>query len=181
MDPRTQLDAILPLLGALVAPLTDSQLEASTACSTFAVRNILEHMIGGATMFAAAFRGESPGDAAAGTDLVAAFPTAMADLRQAVHAPGALDRTVAAPFGDIPGEAFARFVALDGLIHGWDIATATGQAYDPPAAVVADVDAFARQAISDDMRSAGMFAAPVDPPSGASPLVQLVAFTGRHI
>ena len=45
----------------------------------------------------------------------------------AIRSPGALDRTVAAPFGDTPGEAFARFVVLDGLVHGWDLATATGQ------------------------------------------------------
>ena len=62
----------------------------------------------------------------------------------AMRSPGALDRTIAAPFGDVPGETFARFVALDGLVHGWDIATATGQAYDPPADLVAEIDAFAR-------------------------------------
>ncbi len=181
MDPRAQLDDIMPLLAALVAPLTAAQLDAPTACSTFAVRDVLEHMIGGATAFAAAFRGDAPAGPAPGGDLVAAFPTAMADLQRAVHEPGALDRTISAPFGDIPGDAFARFVALDGLVHGWDIATAIGQPYNPPAHVVADVDAFARQAISEDMRSAGMFAAPVDPPDGASPLVQLVAFTGRNV
>ncbi len=83
------------------------------------------------------------------TDLVAAFPVAMAELHAAVHSPGALDRTINAPFGEVPGDVFARFVAMDGLVHGWDIATATGQAYDPPAALVSAVDAFTRQAISD--------------------------------
>lgn len=181
MDPRTQLDEILPMLNELVGSLSDAQLDAPTACSKFAVRDILEHMIGGATMFAGAFRGVAPLDRAGETDVVAAFPAAMADLQQAVHSPGALERTIAAPFGDVPGDAFARFVALDGLVHGWDIATATGQPYEPPAAVVAEVDAFTRQAISEDMRDGDTFAAPVDPPAGASPLIQLVAFTGRQV
>jgi uncharacterized protein (TIGR03086 family) len=181
MDPRNQLDEILPLLNTLVAPLDGSQLDAPTPCANFAVRNILEHMIGGATMFAAAFRGEAPAAPGAATDVVAAFPGAMAELRSAVHSPGALERTIAAPFGDVPGETFARFVAMDGLVHGWDIATATGQPYDPPAGVVAEVDAFTRQALSDDMRNGDTFAAAVDPPAGASALVQLVAFTGRHV
>jgi uncharacterized protein (TIGR03086 family) len=144
------------------------------------VRNVLEHMIGGATAFAAAFRGDAPVAPGAVTDPIDAFPTAMAGLRAAVHAPGALDRTITAPFGEVPGETFARFVALDGLVHGWDIATATGQPYDPPADVVAAVNAFSRQAISADMRG-GPFAAAVDPPADASALVQLVAFTGRTI
>jgi uncharacterized protein (TIGR03086 family) len=180
MDPRTQLDEILPLLNELVAPLDETQLGAPTACSTFTVRNILEHMIGGATVFAAAFRGEAPPAPAEG-DLVAAFPAAMANLREAVRSPGALERTISAPFGDLPGDAFARFVAMDGLVHGWDIATATGQPYDPPAAVVAEVDAFARQAISADLRDGDTFAAATEPPAGSSALVQLVAFTGRDV
>jgi len=181
MDPRNQLDEILPLVNQLVAPLDDAQLDAPTSCAKFAVRDVLEHMIGGATTFAAAFRGDPPPDQSGGSDVVSAFPAAMADLQQAVRSPGALDRTIRAPFGDVPGDAFARFVALDGLVHGWDIATATGQPYDPPAPVVAEVDAFARQAISEDMRDGDTFAAPVDPPAGASPLVQLVAFTGRRV
>ena len=181
MDPRNQLDEILPLLNELVAPLDDAQLDAPTSCAKFAVRDVLEHMIGGATMFAAAFRGEAPVDPAETTDLVATFPTAMAELLSAVHSPGALDRTISAPFGEVPGDVFARFVAMDGLVHGWDIATATGQPYDPPAKIVAEVDSFTRQAISEDMRDGDTFAAAAEPPAGASALVQLVAFTGRQV
>jgi uncharacterized protein (TIGR03086 family) len=104
----------------------------------------------------------------------------MAGLRAAVHSAGALERTIAAPFGDVSGETFARFVALDGLVHGWDIATATGRHYDPPATVVAAVTGFARQALTDDLRNGDTFAAAVDAPAGSSPLTQLVAFTGRQ-
>jgi uncharacterized protein (TIGR03086 family) len=181
MDPRTQLDEILPMIDTLVASLDGAQLDAQTPCAEFKVRNVLEHMIGGATMFAAAFRGETASATPGGSDLVGTFSAAMAELRDAVHSPGALDRTIAAPFGDVPGESFARFVAMDGLVHGWDIATATGRPYDPPATIVAEVDAFARQAIADGMRDGDTFAAAVDPPAGASPLVQLVAFTGRQV
>jgi len=66
-------------------------------------------------------------------------------------------------------------------VHGWDIATATSQSHDPPAAVVREVDMFARQAITDDMRDGDTFAAPVDPPAGATPLEQVMAFTGRTV
>jgi uncharacterized protein (TIGR03086 family) len=181
MDPRDQLDQILPLLDQLVAALDDVQLDAPTSCAKFAVRDVLGHMVGGATMFAAAFRGQAPTPPGDATDLVAAFPNAMAELRAAVRSPGALERTIAAPFGEVPGDVFARFVAMDGLVHGWDIATATGQRYDPPTALVAEVDTFARQAISDDLRDGDTFAAAVEPPAGASPLVRLVAFTGRQV
>ena len=177
MDPIAQLDAIVPLLDELVASVDETGLDVPTPCAQFTLRQVLEHMVGGATMFAASFRGVPPGPAP--DDVLAGFPKAMADLQDAVRTPGALERTIVAPFGEIPGEAFARFVALDGLVHGWDIATATGQSYDPPAEVVAAVDAFARQAIGAGMRDGGSFGAPVEPPAGASPLVALVAFTGR--
>jgi len=141
---------------------------------------VLEHMVGGATMFAAAFRGTEPPDSLP-VDAVAAFPTAMDGLLDAVKSPGALDRTIHAPFGEVPGETFARFVALDGLVHGWDIATSTGRPYEPAADVVAAVDAFAREAIGDAFRDGDTFAAATEPPPGASPVEQLAAFTGRTV
>lgn len=181
MDPRDQLDAIVPLLNDLVADLDTSQLGASTPCASFDVRQVLEHMIGGGTAFAAAFRGEAAGEAPSTDDILGAFQSAMAELQAAMRSPGALERTIAAPFGEVPGETFARFVALDGLVHGWDIATATGQTYDPPAEVVREADAFARQAIGDDMRDGDTFAAATVAPPGAAPIVHLVAFTGRSV
>lgn len=181
MDPVAQLDVIVPLLDELVATLDDDALDASTPCVNFNVRQVLEHMIGGATMFAAAFRGAAPGDGAPLDDVVASFPAVMAELQDAMRSPGALERTIAAPFGEVPGETFARFVALDGLVHGWDIATATGQTYDPPAEVVAEVDAFAHQALGEGMRDGDTFAAALPPPAGASDLTRLIAYTGRQV
>ena len=182
LDPRDQLREILPLVLDLVGHLDDEQLDAPTPCAGFTVRGVLEHMVGGATQFAAAFRGEDPpSPPSAPVDAVGAFPAAMANLEAAVSSPGALERNIAAPFGDVPGEVFARFVAMDGLVHGWDLATATGQSYDPPARVVEDVLAFTRGALGDDLRDGDTFAAAVTPPAGASPLVQLVAFTGRRV
>ena len=180
MDPRDQLRQILPLVSGLVEGLDDEQLSAKTPCASFTVQGVLEHMIGGARQFAAAFRGEEPEAGAAPDDLVAAFPAAMTELESAIASPGALERTIAAPFGEVSGETFARFVAMDGLVHGWDIATATNQAYDPPEDVVADVDGFARVALTDDLRDGDTFASAVEPPAGASTLVRLVAFTGRR-
>jgi uncharacterized protein (TIGR03086 family) len=104
--------------------------------------------------------------------------TALNDLTGAISAPGALDRTIAAPFGDVDGETFARFIVLDGLVHGWDMATATGQPYAPPDELVAAVDSFAHQAI-DPLRDGTTFAAAVDPPAGATPIERLAAYTGR--
>jgi uncharacterized protein (TIGR03086 family) len=182
MDPNAQLDQIVPLLSDLVASLDERQLGAPTPCANFDLRQVLEHMIGGATVFAAAFRGDEPtGGPPDEGDVLAAFPKAMGELQDAMRSRGALERTIAAPFGEVPGEVFGRFVALDGLVHGWDIAIASGQRYDPPADIVAAVDAFAREAITDGMRDGDTFARATPVPEGASAIERVVAFTGRTV
>ena len=145
MDPLTQLAQLGPHLGGVVAGITPDQLDDPTPCDDYTVRGVLEHMVGGATDFAAAYRGEAPKDPDL-SDPLGGFGPVLGDLVAAISAPGALEQTVAAPFGEVPGDTFARFVVLDGLVHGWDLATATGQPYDPPDELVAAVDAFAHQA-----------------------------------
>ena len=105
----------------------------------------------------------------------------MVDLLDAVHSPGAGERTIATPMGAVPGSVFTRFVVFDGLVHGWDLATATNQPYAPPEALVREVDAFARQALSDGMRDGDTFAAEKSAPAAASELEKVVAFSGRTI
>jgi uncharacterized protein (TIGR03086 family) len=178
MDPLSQLDQLAPLLAGVVGGISPGQLDRPTPCAEFTVKGVLDHMIGGATTFAAAYRGETPTEPDL-ADVLAGFGPTLADLGAAISAPGALDRTVAASFGEVSGETFARFVVLDGLVHGWDLATATGQAYDPPAELVAAADEFAHGMI-DALRDGQTFAAAVEPAADASPIERLVAYTGRR-
>lgn len=177
MHPLVQFEQLGPLLGGVIAGIRPDQLDAPTPCDAFTVRGVLEHMIGGGTAFAALYRGEPPEDPSF-DDPLAGIQAALGELAAAISAPGALDRTIEAPFGTIDGATFARFVVLDGLVHGWDMATATGQPYEPPVELVAAVDAFARQAL-DPLRDGDTFGAAVEPPPGSSPIEALAAYTGR--
>jgi uncharacterized protein (TIGR03086 family) len=183
MDGVQQLDQIIPLLESLVAEIAPQQLTASTPCANFTVSGVLEHMIAGATAFAPAFRGEpSPVEP---VQVEGTTPQrwrhAMEQLATAIHTSGAQDRTIASPLGDVSGATFARYVAFDGLIHGWDLAVATGQRYAPPEDLVAEVDAFARGFLQPAMRDGDTFAEETHPPATTSPLERLVAFSGRSI
>jgi uncharacterized protein (TIGR03086 family) len=178
MEVLDQLDELGPLLAAVVGRIRADQLDNPTPCANFAVRGVLEHMIGGATTFAAAFRGAEPGHPAT-TDVLAAFGPTLTELAEAMHGGGALDRTIRAPFGEVPGATLARFVVLDGLVHGWDLATATAQSYEPPDVLVAESEAFAREAL-EPLRDGETFAAAVAPPPAATPIQRLAAFTGRR-
>jgi uncharacterized protein (TIGR03086 family) len=185
MGPLEQLDELEPLLGRVASGITADDLDAPTPCANFTVRGVLGHMVGGAVQFAAAFRGETPpevsADIAEDPDVVARTGTALSGLMAAIRSPGALDRAVAAPFGEMPGDAFARFVVLDGLVHGWDLATATQQTYEPSAALVAAVNAFAHRAIAPAMRDGDTFADALEAPAGATSMERLASFTGRRI
>jgi uncharacterized protein (TIGR03086 family) len=179
MDPRDQLAEVGPLLAGVVSGITPDQLDASTPCAAFTVRGILEHMIGGATLFAAAYNGEQANEPDT-TDPLASFLPALGGLAESINRPGALDQTLDTPFGPTPGDAFARYVALDGIVHGWDLATATGQAYEPDAQLVAEIESHARQ-ILDPLRDGDTFKTAVEPPADATPIERLAAYTGRNV
>lgn len=187
MDTQEQLEVILPSLVDIAAHITPDQMGNPSPCADFDVRGVCNHMIGGARFFAAQLRGEpapeppAPGTDLAGDDPATTFAAAMDELLAATRTPGAYERTVVAPFGAVPGAVVARFLTLDGMVHAYDLATATGQVYAPPEELVAEVLAFAEQAIAPEMRDGDTFAAATTPPPDASTLVRLVAFTGRAV
>jgi uncharacterized protein (TIGR03086 family) len=185
MDALAQLDELMPQLMGIVDGITAEQLGDPTPCASYDVRGVLEHMVGGASTFAPAFRGETPdpggSDAAATTDIRDRWRAAMVDLGGAVQSHGAMDRTIDSPFGPVPGADFARYLAFDGLMHGWDLATATGQKFAPRDELVASIATYARGLLTPEMRDGDTFAAETAPPPDASPLERLVAFSGRTI
>lgn len=178
MDVLSQLDELGPLLAGVVGGIAPAQLDEPTPCGELNVRGVLQHMVDGATTFTAVFGGTAP-EPGEPTDVLAAFAPALGALSGAIHAPGALERTIDSPLGSVGGETFARFVVLDGLVHGWDLATATGQRYDPSDALVADVRSFADGALTTMRGDA--FAPPTEPPASATPIERLAAFTGRRV
>lgn len=187
MDTFEQLDGVIPPLGALIQGTRPDQLDAPTPCASFRVRDLLGHFVGNLDSVADGLRGEPmPGTLAPrpemlGDDPAATFERVTKDLIAAAREPGAMERVLRVPFGDVPGGVLLQFIAFDLVMHAWDLATATGQAYDPPQDLVAAADAFARAAIAPEWRDGDTFAAEVEPPDGASPLERLVAFSGRRV
>lgn len=178
MDPIKQLEQLGPHLGGVVAGISAEQLDLPTPCAKFDVRGVLEHMIGGAIVFAAGLRGEDA-PAPEVSDPLGSFGPALGDLVSAITLPGVLQRTVAAPFGEVSGDKFCRFVVLDGLVHGWDLAVATGQPYEPSDELVAAASDFAHETL-DPLRDGDTFAQSVEPAAGASPIERLANYTGRR-
>ena len=91
--------------------------------------------------------------------------------------PGRSTRPAPCPT-DRPGSVYAGHRFIDVLIHGWDLATATGQdATLDPELVDAAYGLLEDQA--DMVRASGMFGEDILVPAGVGPQTQLLAFIGR--
>jgi uncharacterized protein (TIGR03086 family) len=179
-----QLEDIVPAITGLAGNVRPDQFDNATPCAGYRVRDLFDHLIGGASQFAPQLRGEPVGAVPSGLtdqDRPAALKDALAELLDATKAPGAAERTVNLPFGPVPGSVLVRFLTIDGMVHATDLARATDQTYEPDDALTSHVLASAQQLIAPEMRDGDTFAAETPVPDDASSLTKLVAFTGRAI
>ena len=185
MDSTEQLSYILPTLSSVVDRIYQHELPNRTPCERFTVHDVIDHMIVLGGTFAYQFRGEEPPTIEApgvyGWVPAPEFRQTMDDLLAAVKSPGALDRTIDTPMGPMPGETFARRVAFDGLVHGWDLASSTGNRFELPSGVVDAVETFAHAALTDDMRDGDTFKDAKAAPPGATGIERIAAFSGRAV
>lgn len=184
MNPSAQLRPAADALAALIAGTTPDQLDNATPCSEWAVRDLLNHLVGGAHMFAGAFAGSAPAAPDGpvdllGDDLSATWQSAADTLAASIDAPGALDNLVPMPWGPTPGAVVYEILKFDVVMHAWDLARATGQEVVLPDDLVEGTLAVAQQLISPEMRASGAFGPEVAAPQGAGAIERLAAFTGR--
>lgn len=186
VDGAVQLEQVVPRLGALVVQVTPADLTLRTPCTRWSTHDLLNHVIGGADMFAGALTGGPAWDIsgrlpdATGDNPAAAFEAAATRFGESAAQPGAMERVLALPVGAMTGRTFLRFVAFDLLVHTWDLATTLDQPVDVPEDLVAEADRFARHVLGNWTRDGVNFTDEVSAPDGAGPLERLIAYTGRE-
>ena len=185
MDLTAVYERSLAATGRLVDGVQPEQLQDPTPCQAWDLRLLLHHVIGANFMFAGVAAGGIMDPGGEMPDLTTLDPSAVyAESAAAVLAawrePGALDRRCHLSFGDMPARATMAIHLLDTVVHGWDVAKATGQdtTIDPELAAAALV--VAEGMISDALRATGAFGPPVPVPADAPVGDRLVAFTGRR-
>ena len=151
-----------------------SDLESQTPCDEWAMSDLLNHMLETQNYFAAAGRGEDASPPGAtppkllSDDPKADFERACGEVVAAFSQEGVVEKT-----GPALGIAFA-----DALLHGWDVARATGQDAKMPA----DLPGPALEAIhgrfTEEQRK-GVFKPEISVGDDASPQDRLLAYTGR--
>ena len=172
---------------AVLAGIRDDQLAAPTPCPGFSVADLLDHLSGLSLAFTLAATKDPLPDGGQpsvdGSDLSPAWreeiPTALDRLAAAWARPTAYDGlTMAGPI-EMPAP-IAALVALDEVVvHGWDLARATGQPYAPDDSVVLAALGFASGFEPPTEAGAGPFGPPVPVPSSAPALDRLAGATGR--
>ncbi|MFH9136852.1 TIGR03086 family metal-binding protein [Streptomyces sp. NPDC017524] len=199
---------------ALLGPVDDSRLDGPTPCPDYAVRELLGHLAGLATAFRDAARKDLGASTAVSPDAAlpvldddwrAALPRRLDEMAAAWRSPGAWTGTTRAGGVELPAEV-AGAVALNELVvHGWDLARATGQPYAAGEAELRSCEALLAPAEEDgpggpdgasdpggprgaggaddtggSEGSDGLFGMPVPVPDGAPPLDRVIALSGRR-
>ncbi|MEV8125742.1 TIGR03086 family metal-binding protein [Streptomyces sp. NPDC085944] len=176
------------ILARLADGVREDRLADPTPCPDLAVRNLLGHLTG----LAVAFRDAARKDLGPTTDTSpeASVPDigpgwreelakVLGELADAWREPDAWTGTTRAGGIDLPGAVAGAVVADELVIHGWDLARATGQEYAPdPAALRAAYGLLAAAAEESD-RDQGMFGPVVAVPADAPLLERAVGLSGR--
>ncbi|HEY1636687.1 MAG TPA: TIGR03086 family metal-binding protein [Acidimicrobiales bacterium] len=179
---RDALAAMRPV----VAAIDPRQMTEPTPCADWNVGELLNHLVSGNWWAAELARGATidgvgsrlDGDQL-GADPLDAYDRSAEAAAAAFEAPGALDAPCAVSYGPVPGSVYAAHRFIDVLIHGWDLAAATGQDRTlDPALVDACWGEVEPQA--EMFRSTGMFGGDISIPPSADPQTRLLAALGRR-
>src|SRR5206468_9616178 len=96
-----------------------------------------------------------------GDDYKQAFKASAAHATEVFEAPGALDKIITLPFGEMPAGVALNIAIFDLTTHAWDLAKATGQSTALDAEVLGTALELAQGMLSDDFRAMGLFGQPV--------------------
>lgn len=166
--------------------VTDEQLTAPTPCANLRLDALVAHIGGLALAFTAAARK----DFGPLTDTVPTFeieldenwrteyPARLAELARAFGDPEAWEGMTRAGSVDFPGEVAGIVALTEVVVHGWDVARASGQSYDVDAQTAEAVLPHVTQIAAEDPVE-GLFDAAVPVADDAPVMDRIVALTGR--
>jgi uncharacterized protein (TIGR03086 family) len=149
-------------------------LTASTPCSEWTLRDLLNHVLETQRYFVSAARGEDaspPGPTPPDTvssNPAQDFAEVRAEMIGVFSADGVIEKT-----GPALPIAFA-----DALVHGWDIARATGQDATMPDGLADAAYKLIHGKFTDEQRK-GLFGPEIPVADDVTPQQRLLAYTGR--
>ncbi|WP_127552000.1 TIGR03086 family metal-binding protein [Actinoplanes sp. OR16] len=175
------IDEAAPAVTGVVRGTRDSQLGAATPCAEFRVRDLLNHLLQVAVNFQALARREdadwAPGPDRLTGDWRETFAADVQRVRAGWSDPDVLDGV--SPGMGLPQRVLGLMLVVDLVVHGWDLARATGQDYAVPPRLLAATTEFLG-IMAETGRQMGAFGPEVAAPDDAGELERLLALTGRN-
>lgn len=178
------LKAALANTTRLVHGITDDQWDMETPCQKWNVRQLVTHTAGVMANFT---NGASnlppvgdPDDFDLGTDPAATMAELAARNVAAWSERGELESNISLGESEFPGQVGLNINLLDAYVHGWDIATATGQEANLDAEVCANLLEFSKQVIPEAPREGDNFQAVVRTGADAPATDRLLGYLGRQ-
>jgi uncharacterized protein (TIGR03086 family) len=190
MDQAEMMERVLNQADRIVQKIEPSQMGNETPCTEWSARDVINHMVGGITMFSECVENgsvpdERLGELMGGADLLGDDPKSVfsAACKRAIATfgkPGAMEQTVTLPFGVMPAGVALNIGIMDVTTHACDLAKATGLKIDDTELLDVALET-GKQLIGPDFRKPGIFGPEQPAPAGASAGDKLLAFAGRKV
>lgn len=180
-------------LKTLLSGVTDDQLTARTPCEAYTVGDLLDHLMGltiAFTMAATKSTGTAGSEAAPppgpggesaadlDPDWRRRLPLQLDELVAAWKDPAAWTGTAEAGGVTMPADVTGVVAADELVIHGWDLARATGQPFESEPHTTEAIFALLAPSADEDGQN-GLFGPIVDVPDDAPLLHRALGLTGR--
>jgi uncharacterized protein (TIGR03086 family) len=179
----TELNRVVDNIGA-------DQLGDPTPCSEWVVRDVLNHVAAGGTMFAIGAELGSISDELVsklfvtedqlGDDYKAAVRSSSERTLAAFSMPGVFEKTLLLPMWHVPGHVAATVAVFDFTTHICDLARSTGQQVDDSELLWTALE-YGRALDSPGLRVPGRLGPEQPMRPNASNMDALLAFAGRHL
>jgi uncharacterized protein (TIGR03086 family) len=162
-----------------VQAVPDDRWDSPSPCDDWTALDVVEHVTSTQGLFLG-FVGREVGESpSVADDPLGAWTLARDAVQAALDDPAIAAQTFQGFFGETSFEqSVDRFLSMDLVVHGWDLARATGldDRMDPDEVrrLAAEVPGFGEAA-----RSPGVFGPELDAPAGADEQTRLLALVGR--
>ena len=185
-DPRPRYRSAQRWVGDLLAGVRPDQFDSPTGCPDFDVRALVGHLVSTVERARVIGAGGSPDDvpfvtAGIADDAAAAtYAASAARVWEVWDDDALLTAPVTVPWGTVPGAEALEGYLNEALVHGFDLAAATGQPTEADPAVVQPLLDRIAAILPGDFRGGPVpFAAVVEPAADAGPTERLANWSGR--
>ena len=163
----------------VVQGVDPAQFSGPTPCAEFDVKALAEHITRVTAMSVSAARkaGFTPTEFDAAT-FKGRYAADISNLTSAWSEPGALEGSTPFGSGERPAEFVAAITLSELVLHGWDLARATGQTMNTDGDVAQATHQMMIQG-AEGGREAGAYGAEVTVADDASPLDKALGLSGR--